>query len=70
MPHIWLVPISDKQVRAGKLFGGTDWGDLGYKARPAFEGDIAPQPSYGDNETVPKANEKIDVHRAPKHPAN
>ena len=41
--------------------GGTslimdDRGDLGNKAGAALEGYVAPQPSYGDDETIPKAN--------------
>src|SRR5262249_6244391 len=48
----------------------NDRGDLGNKAGAAFESHVTPQPGHGGNETIPKANKKIDVHCAPKHPAN
>jgi len=48
----------------------NDRWDLGNKAGAALESYIAPQPSDRDNETIPKANQKIDVHCAPKHPTN
>ena len=52
------------------LFDANGWRDLGDKAGPALEGYIAPQPIYGDNDTIPDANQKVDVRCAPKHPAN
>ena len=48
----------------------NDRGDLGNKAGAAFESYVAPQPCDRDNEAIPKANQKIDVHCAPKHPTN
>jgi hypothetical protein len=42
-------------VAAG-LFGRNDWGDLSDKASAPLEGYVAPQPGYGDNETIPDAN--------------
>jgi len=34
----------------------SDRGRLSNKASSALEGDVAPQPGYGDNETIPEAN--------------
>jgi len=52
------------------LFAGNGRGQLGNKAGPALEGHVAPQPSYGNDETIPDANQKVDVHCAPKYPTN
>jgi hypothetical protein len=52
------------------LFGRNGWGDLGNKASPTLESYVTPQPGYRDDETILDANEKIDVHCAPEHPAN
>src|SRR5262249_47587539 len=52
------------------LFGGSGRRDLGNKASPALECYVAPQPGNGDNETILDANQKVDVHCAPKHPAD
>ena len=59
-----------KAEMAAQSFIMNDRGDLGNKAGAALEGYVAPQPGYGDYKTIPEANQKVDVHRAPKHPAN
>ena len=50
--------INDKGIflELRGLFGRNDRGDLGNKTGSAFESYVAPQPGYGDNETIPKAN--------------
>jgi hypothetical protein len=49
--------IRDVQGGNGStLFIRNDLGDLSNKASSALEGDVAPEPGYGDNETIPKAN--------------
>jgi hypothetical protein len=37
---------------------------------PASKGDVTPQPVDRDNETISKANQKVDVRDAPKQPAD
>ena len=54
----------------GTLFIRNDRGDLGNEASATLESHVTPQPGHGDDETIPKANQKIDVHCAPKYPAN
>jgi len=50
--------INDKGIflELRGLLGRNDRGDLGNKTGSAFESYVAPQPGYGDNETIPKAN--------------
>ena len=52
-----LATIRDVQGgNDGTLFIRNDRGDLSNKAGTALERYIAPQPGYGDDETIPKAN--------------
>src|SRR5215471_20669359 len=71
--RIWSeCPLLTQSGRSNLLglFARNGWGDLGNKAGSALEGYVTPQPGYGDNETILDANEKINVHGAPEHPAN
>ena len=46
--------IAERQLD-GNLFGRSDR-NFSNKASSALEGDVAPEPGYGDNETIPEAN--------------
>ena len=52
----WATIRAVQSGNSGTLFIRNDLGDLSNKASSALEGDVAPEPGYGDNETIPKAN--------------
>jgi len=50
--NVRFVPKAD----IGNLFDRSDRGNFSNKASSALEGGVAPEPGYGDNETIPEAN--------------